>query len=244
MGSYPGKLDTVKFPAPGWPVARKTYHHGALRQALLDVGEALVEEKGVAAFTLRECARRAGVSHGAPAYHFGDVSGFLSELATMGFEELDALMTRYRKEGPPAPFAQFVATGRAYVDYALAHPARFQLMFRGEELQFESEKLHEAADRTFGQLMETLGALPPPSRDAQDGQDGQAELTLDEQAALAWAIVHGVASLTLDNPGFVQCVGGRERVSDVLGQMLAAAGAAFGSAETVSPGSPASDCRA
>lgn len=219
-------------------MARKSYHHGSLREALLEVGEALIEEKGVAAFTLRECARRAGVSHGAPAYHFGDVSGFLSELATSGFEELDALMTRYREEGRAEPFAQFVATGRAYVDYALAHPARFQLMFRGEELQFDSPRLHEAADRTFAQLMETLAALPPRAGPGDTG------LTLDEQAGLAWAIVHGVASLTLDNPGFVRVVGGRDGVSDVLGQMLEAAGGAFGSTGPSTPGSSSSECPA
>jgi AcrR family transcriptional regulator len=203
-------------------MARKTYHHGSLREALLEVGEALIEEKGVEAFTLRECARRAGVSHGAPAHHFGDATGFLSELATMGFEELDALMTRYRREDGPEPYTQFIATGRAYVDYALHHPARFQLMFRGEKLRLESERLREAADRTFGQLMDTLSLLPP----AGDG-DGTA-LDIGEQAGLAWAIVHGVASLTLDNRGFVECVGGAERVPAALARMLVAARGAFG----------------
>jgi len=203
-------------------LAKKTYHHGALREALLEVGEDLIEEKGVEAFTLRECARRAGVSHGAPAYHFGDATGFLSELATMGFEELDALMTRYREEDGPEPYTQFVATGRAYVDYALHHPARFQLMFRGEKLRLESEKLREAADRTFAQLMETLSMLPP-------GRGGAGALNIGEQAGLAWAIVHGVASLTLDNRGFLECVGGADRVPVALVRMLQAARDAFGS---------------
>ena len=204
-------------------MARKNYHHGSLREALLEVGETLIEEKGVEAFTLRECARRAGVSHGAPAYHFGDATGFLSELATLGFEELDALMTRYREEGDSDPYAEFIATGRAYVDYALGHPARFQLMFRGEKLHLESEKLRETADRTFGQLLETLSRLPRLASD-----DGQ-ELNMGEQAGLAWAIVHGVASLALDNRGFLECVGGADRVPTALVKMLLAAEGAFGS---------------
>jgi AcrR family transcriptional regulator len=204
-------------------VARKTYHHGSLRQALLEVGEGLIAEKGVEAFTLRECARRAGVSHGAPAYHFGNASGLLSELAAMGFEELEALMTRYRGEVDQEPYAQFVATGRAYVDYARSHPARFQLMFRGEKLRLESERLRAAADRTFNQLLETLSALP------RDGGDG-AELSLEEQAAFAWSIVHGMASLSLENPGFLECVGGVDRVPAALVRMLTAARGAFGSA--------------
>jgi AcrR family transcriptional regulator len=201
---------------------RKTYHHGSLRETLLEVGEALIAEKGVEAFTLRECARRAGVSHGAPAHHFGDATGLLSELAAIGFEELDALMTRYRAEGAPEPYAQFVATGRAYVDYALQHPARFQLMFRGEKLRLESERLRTAADRTFGQLVQTLSVLP-----RRRGHEATA-LGLGEQAGLAWAIVHGVASLTLDNRGFVECVGGGRNVSAAVVKMLAAVRGAFG----------------
>ena len=205
-------------------MARKTYHHGSLREALLEVGEALIEEKGVEAFTLRECARRAGVSHGAPAHHFGDATGLLSELAAIGFEELDALMTRYRRVERPEPYAQFVATGRAYVEYALRHPARFQLMFRGEKLRLESERLCQAADRTFGQLLETLSALP------RDVGNAEAALPLDAQAGLAWAIVHGIASLTLDNRGFVERVGGVESVPDATVKMLGAVRGAFGRA--------------
>jgi AcrR family transcriptional regulator len=189
---------------------------------LLEVGEALIAEKGVEGFTLRECARRAGVSHGAPAHHFGDARGLLSELAAMGFEELDALMTRYRREGSPDPYAQFVATGRAYVDYAIQHPARFHLMFRGEKLRLESARLREAADRTFGQLIETLSRVPRPAR------DDAAPLPMGEQAGLAWAIVHGVASLTLDSPGFVECVGGADAVPRATERMVTAARGAFG----------------
>lgn len=202
--------------------AERPYHHGSLRETLLEVGEKLIEEKGVAAFTLRECARRAGVSHGAPAHHFGDATGFLSELAASGFEELDALMTRYRAEDRPEPYAQFVATGRAYVDYALRHPGRFQLMFRGEKLHLDAPRLRDAADRTFAQLMETLSELP------RRGVEGDEGLSIDEQAALAWAIVHGVASLTLDNPGFSECVGGEKGVPAALVRMLFAASGAFG----------------
>lgn len=196
-----------------------SYHHGSLREALLDVGEALIEEKGVAAFTLRECARRAGVSHSAPAHHFGDANGFLSELAANGFEDLDVLMTRYRSEAADEPYAQFVATGRAYVDYALGHPARFQLMFSSEQLHPGNERLRAAGDRTFGQLVETLAALPR--------QGDGSPLTPNEQAALAWALVHGIASLTLDNPGFARTLGGADRATDALERMVVAIRGAF-----------------
>lgn len=179
-----------------------------------------MEEKGVDGFTLRECARRAGVSHGAPAHHFGDASGLLTELAAVGFEELDALMTRYRKEGPADLYSQFTATGRAYVDYALAHPARFQLMFRGARLDFDNARLHAAASRTYGQLEQTLRAL--------DGRGGGGSLSLDERAALAWALVHGFAALMLENEGFAMNVGDSpKKARAVLERMLLASRPVF-----------------
>ena len=69
------------------------YHHGQLREALATSGRTLLEEKGIRGFTLRECARRAGVSHAAPAYHFASIDDLLAELATRGFDELAAAMT-------------------------------------------------------------------------------------------------------------------------------------------------------
>jgi AcrR family transcriptional regulator len=200
---------------PGKAASKRPYHHGALRKALLDVAESLVEERGVEGFTLRECARRAGVSHGAPAHHFGDATGLLTELSSLGFEELDALMTRYREEGSHDRYAQFVATGLAYVDYALEHPARFQLMFRSDKLNFTDSRLSEAASRTYRQLEETLGML------SRKGADGG--LSLNERAALAWSIVHGFAALTLENERFAKSMGSSpSRARATLGRMLLA----------------------
>src|SRR5690606_36808708 len=72
------------------------YHHGDLRRALLAATEELLEAEGIEAFTLREVARRAGVSHGAPAHHFGDVRGLLSEFTAESFAQLSAAMRRRR----------------------------------------------------------------------------------------------------------------------------------------------------
>lgn len=198
---------------------KKTYHHGALRRALLDVAEDVLEERGVEQFTMRECARRAGVSHGAPAHHFNDVAGLLSELAAESFEALDALMTRYRQKSKEA-YDQFIATGLAYADYALAHRARFQLMFRSDRLDFENPRLAQASARTYGQLLETLAALPPPEREPP--------LTLDERAGLAWSIVHGFAVLMLENELFAETVGrSRKQAHDALLRMLLFSGSVF-----------------
>src|SRR5216683_1037403 len=81
----------------GWPMARakaeKPYHHGELREALVAAGRKLLEEKGLRSFTLRECARRAQVSHAAPAHHFASIDDLLAEIATRGYHDLTAAMT-------------------------------------------------------------------------------------------------------------------------------------------------------
>lgn len=178
----------------GGAVRRAGYHHGALREALLDAAEALLREEGVEAFTLRECARRAGVSHGAPAHHFGDARGLLSEFSAVSFEQLDAAMRAHRASQPATPFAQFLATGCAYVDYATRNVARFQLMFRSDRLDFANERLAAAGRAVFGQLEETVAALTPGLDDAGRRL----------RVAAAWSMAHGVATLSIDNRMFGQ----------------------------------------
>lgn len=182
---------------PGSAVKRAGYHHGALREALLDATEALLREDGLEAFTLRECARRAGVSHGAPAHHFGDARGLLSEFSAVSFEQLDAAMRAHRARSADEPFAQFLATGCAYVEYATRNVARFQLMFRSDRLDFANERLAAAGRAVFGQLEETVAALGP---------------SLDDtgrriRVAAAWSMAHGVATLAIDNRMFAQLAG-------------------------------------
>ena len=163
------------------------YHHGALREALLQAAEQVLEVEGLESFTLRECARRAGVSHGAPAHHFGDAGGLLSELAATGFDRLTALMLKYRAAADPAPLLQLRAAGLAYIDFAVAHRALFQLMFRSDRIDAKSPRLQEAGGRAFETFAEALrSAAPVPD---------------DEQAPrllLAWSVVHGFATLLLE----------------------------------------------
>src|SRR5919106_3067320 len=98
-----------------------TYHHGDLRTALLQTAAKILEKQGLVALSLRELARLAGVSHNAPYRHFPDRDSLLAALAAEGFELLgDALQSRPRRE-----------MGEAYVEFALAHPERFRLMFGG-----------------------------------------------------------------------------------------------------------------
>jgi len=193
----------------------ESYHHGALREALLDAAEAVLLEDGVEGFTLRECARRAGVSHGAPAHHFGDARGLLTAFTAVSFERLDALMADYRRRGGADGFAQFSATGLAYVDFALANRARFQLMFRSDRLDFTNARLNAAAARVYEHLVETVTALGAASA---QGEVARARI------AMAWSLAHGLATLMLDNRAFAQLVGDTPRHAHrMMEELLASA---------------------
>lgn len=172
------------------PPAAPSYHHGALREALLAAAESLLLEQGVDAFSLRACARRAGVSHAAPAHHFGDARGLLTAFATVGFERMAALMQRYRDSAPADPVQRLLAVGQAYIDFALVNRAHFQLMFGSDRLDAGDAALAAAAQATadmLGQAMAAVmaaGQLPPAS--------------LQPRLLLAWSAVHGFATLVTE----------------------------------------------
>lgn len=198
-----------------------TYHHGDLRRALLDATEELLDSAGVEGFTLREVARRAGVSHGAPAHHFGDVRGLLSEFTAESFAQLSAAMRRRRARAPSAPFEQLVASGLGYVEYAITHRARFQLMFRSERLDPSRASLAEAANDAYGQLVECIDRV---------GREAGAPPALDgDKVALAWSLVHGFANLLIDNRNFAESVsrGSRARALETLKRLLESSRPAF-----------------
>jgi AcrR family transcriptional regulator len=146
------------------------YHHGHLRQALLNEARALIDEQGAGALTLRELARRLGVSHAAPLHHFADKRALLTAVATEGFERLaDAL------EAVPAS-GDLVELGMAYVHTATTHRAEFSVMFRRDLIDGTDEQLRNAQARARAGL-----------RTAVDG-DTDRELA-------AWSIAHGLAQL-------------------------------------------------
>lgn len=179
---------------PRRTVARQagSYHHGDLRQALLDAAQSLLDERGLEGFTLRECARRAGVSHAAPAHHFGDATGLLTAFAAAGFRQLSAMMQAYRDKAAASPQAQLRAVGLAYIDFAIGHRAQFQLMFRYDRLSPGDAGLEQAGSEAAGHLSTTLaGAL------AERGLDGQGQ-DFERRLLLAWSAVHGFATLLLE----------------------------------------------
>jgi len=168
------------------PEPRHGYHHGDLRAALLEAGEVLLAERGPEGFTLRELARRVGVSYAAPAHHFPDVAALLTELAAIGFERLAAAMAA--AAAPLAdPVARLMAIGHAYVATAIAQPAIFRLMFHSKRVHVASPRLLEAGAAAYGRLRGAMAVLPAPAPRAY------------ADTALAWSVVHGFAVL---------CIGG------------------------------------
>jgi AcrR family transcriptional regulator len=165
------------------------YHHGALHDALLKAAERVLERDGLAGLTLRAVAREAGVSHAAPTHHFGDLTGLLSELAAIGFRMFNAAMVAARNS-ETLPVMKAMATAKAYVGYAQAHPGMYSLMFRNERLDMTRPSLHEAATAAFQGLANSAGA----------GGEALNELSFDQAAVIArnWSLVHGFTMLLLD----------------------------------------------
>ena len=168
------------------------YHHGALRDALLEAAERVLERDGLAGLTLRAVAREAGVSHAAPTHHFGDLSGLVSDLAATGFRQFNAAMAAAGAPDMPYP-GRALARAKAYVAYAQAHPGMYGLMFRTERLDYSRPSLCEAAEASFAALASAVAA----SRHEHIEQEA---LTLEQAAAIAraWSTVHGFTMLLLD----------------------------------------------
>ena len=123
---------------------KTTYHRPGLREDLVAAGRTLLEEKGLRGFTLRECARRADVSHAAPAHHFASINDLLAEIATRGFGELKATVeaeaAKAEASGGGAA-GQLVGRGMGYMAFAAAHPMMFRLMFNRETEDFATPHL-------------------------------------------------------------------------------------------------------
>jgi AcrR family transcriptional regulator len=164
--------------------ARAAYHHGDLRQALLDVALELIAEHGPDGFTLREAARRLGVSHSAPYRHFIDKDALLIAVAEAGFAELYRSGRAASDAADDAPRSRLRAFGEAYLRFAIEHPSQYRVMF-GRAISKPTPVLREASDLAFGlleaQIAEVVGCV-----DVRD------------LAMAVMAGVHGLAMLALD----------------------------------------------
>jgi AcrR family transcriptional regulator len=168
---------------------KPAYHHGDLRQALLTAAEAELAEKGVERFTLRGVAKRAGVSHAAPAHHFKDKDAMLTALAAVAAERFSRSLSDRQSRAMPDPRSQFVASGIGYVEFALKNPALFRLMFGSDRPDSDDPELNRHANDAFMNLVDGIAAI-------SGGNPMESDEGLQDIAA-AWSVVHGMANLLI-----------------------------------------------
>jgi len=170
------------------------YHHGDLRAALIAAAREQLAEDGVESFSLRACARRAGVSHAAPAHHFGDARGLLTACAADGFARLATRMRHAMNTAEPTPLARLRAQGEAYIAFAIAEGALFQLMFRRERLDPADPALMAAGRETGDLLREAVGAYTA----AAGGHLVADDATASARNLYVWSVAHGYVTLLLE----------------------------------------------
>jgi AcrR family transcriptional regulator len=162
----------------------RPYHHGHLRQAILAAAVDALTESGPARLSLRELARRAGVSHAAPAHHFGDKAGLLTAVAAQGYTLLaDALTATQQQTG------DFLDVGVAYVRFAIDHRAHFEVMFRPDLYHADDPDVATARRRAADALYSGAGSVTATRRGPDVAVAGIA----------AWCLVHGFATLWLNH---------------------------------------------
>jgi AcrR family transcriptional regulator len=169
----------------------KKYHHGDLKNALIEAGVQILSEEGIEGLSLRKVAQRAGVSHNAPYSHFPDKQSLIAAISTEGFKqlysELDTAISAY----PDAPRQQLREGAWAYVQFALSNTDTFKLMFSGVlEKERDYPAFVEISHQTFGRVVDVVracqetGVLPPEPTDVM--------------AVAVWGMVHGIISLRLE----------------------------------------------
>src|SRR3954452_14527774 len=180
------------------------YHHGNLRRALIDGALAAIAEKGAAGLSLRDVARRAGVSHAAPAHHFSDKRGLLTAIAVEGFDGLT--------EATAAAAGDHVAGGLSWIRWALDHPAYYEVMFNPGLLRADDPELIRA--RTAG-----AGVL---ARSVRSQGVAEADLVPAAVASMSWA--HGLIGLWQAGnlAGLGEPIDLARRSAEALGRLAAA----------------------
>jgi AcrR family transcriptional regulator len=169
---------------------KKSYHHGNLRDALVAAGMEILEREGPSELSLRAVARKAGVSHAAPAHHFPTHGHLLAEIAAEGFKTFVRSLDAAAGQSEQDPASRLKAMGRAYVNFAIEHNALYTLMFQTTGVTVWTETLERAARFAWDQLAEAVAAVL--QRSAQDP-------VTRAGAVRVWSLVHGFGSLSIDN---------------------------------------------
>jgi AcrR family transcriptional regulator len=165
----------------------RSYHHGNLKEVLLEAARKLIEQHGPVGFSLTEAARLAGVSPAAPYRHFRDRDALLAEVARTGFDRFAARLDAAWNNGVPTPLAAFDALGRAYLAFAREEPASYAVMFEAG-LAAEDAALMPGATQSFDVLQKAAAAL---CRGLPEKERPPVRL----MSLHIWAVSHGVATL-------------------------------------------------
>lgn len=191
-----------------------------LRHRILDAAERLLDTEGVAALSMREVARRSGVTHQAPYHHFADREAILAELVVRGFDELTARLAQANEQIPVAGRLEAgIASGLAYVGFAIDHPGLFRIMFRPELCDLSRfPGAQQSGESSYAQLERLVAEVHGAG-------------AVQSFAMVYWSQVHGLACLIVDGPFGVQLPGADERrafarsvLEPFARQMLAPAG--------------------
>ena len=170
----------------------KRYHHGDLRNALIQAGQALLAEEGIAGLDLRKVARAAGVSHAAPYRHFADKQALLAAIAERGFHQLAERMDAAIGQAPAVAAAQLEQLAHAYVRFALEHPAHMREMFSGLTVKrAKYPQLQAAAKQAFQRLVQII---EHGQARGEIGPGAPADLSM-----VTWAQIHGIAMLLIED---------------------------------------------
>jgi AcrR family transcriptional regulator len=189
---------------------RRGYHHGNLKEVLLEAARQLIKKQGPEGFSLTEAARLAGVSAAAPYRHFRDREALLSEVARTGFERFAEQLEKAWDDGRPAPIQAFVNLGRAYLDFADGDPASYSAMFEAGLSVDDDVELKIAADRAFNVLRGSCAAV------LESAPKGTTRPPGDLMSLHVWSISHGIATL------FCEGRAGRGKVPMTRGDILEA----------------------
>lgn len=183
------------------------YHHGDLREALIAAAEEVIAERGIDGFSLRETARRAGVSPAAPGHHFKDARGLLTAVAARAFQAFGDALEAADKGAGSDRVARIHAQGMAYVRFALAHRAKFDLLWRNALIDRTNPDYQAAGDRAFAVLDDAVRGVLAPI-----GCNWEADLA---PSVASWSVVHGFARLAMDGV-FGHEPGAAERATEAL----------------------------
>jgi len=182
---------------PATDAERPAYHHGDLRRTLFDAAIALIEEQQNWDFSLRELARRAGVSHNAPYSHFASKSELLAALATAGFEMLSEVMAQ-AAAAAPGPDAACIAVGEAYVRFGRAHPGHYRLMFRSAFISMDGSAAEPVMRAAHAAKLVMSKVILEGARSGVFAIDPADQAAIELAVLSCWSCVHGLTMLFLD----------------------------------------------